>query len=235
MTALKRSRIRRKTHRLVASKHPTIGVFDDLASDPGDLRAAFILEALTNDRLTGQRLHLLPDAEIVRGPAGAGASLVMAAFLHADPAGGRFTDGRLGGWYAAFEIETAIAETLYHNDRRLRLSAGGFPNRIQVRELIVHIKTDLVDLRGLREERPDLYRDTDYSASQAFAAELRWPKSSPPENGIVFDSVRREKGTNVCIFGQSKVLLPVIQGDHLEYLWDAAGQPTVMKLTNVEM
>jgi len=235
MTRLKRSRIRRKTHRLVASKHPTVGVFDDLASDPGDLRAAFMLEALTNDRLTGQRLHLLPDAEIIRGPAGSGASLVMAAFLHADPAGGRFTDGRLGGWYAAFDLETAIAETLYHNDRRLRLSAGGFPNRMQVQELIVHIKTDLVDLRGLRDTRPDLYREMDYAASQAFPAELRWPKSSKPENGIVYDSVRRKRGTNVCIFWPSQVPLPVVQGDHLEYSWDGAGQASVMKLTNVEI
>jgi hypothetical protein len=159
----------------------------------------------------------------------------MAAFLHADPAGARFTDGRLGGWYAAFDLRTAIAETLYHNDRRLRLSAGGFPNRIQVRELIAELETDLVDLRGCRVERPELYRDTDYSASQAFAAELRWPKSSPPENGLVYDSLRQKNGTNICLFWPSKVVLPVIQGDHLEYRWDAAGQPAVMKLTNVEI
>jgi len=56
MTALRRSRIRRKTHRLIASKYPTVGIFDDLASDPGDVRAAFILEALTNDRLATQRI-----------------------------------------------------------------------------------------------------------------------------------------------------------------------------------
>jgi hypothetical protein len=60
MTALKRSRIRHKTYRLIASKYPTVGVFDDLASDPGDLRAAFILEALTNDRLSAQGINLLP-------------------------------------------------------------------------------------------------------------------------------------------------------------------------------
>jgi hypothetical protein len=101
MTALKRSRIRRKTHRLIATKYPTVGVFDDLASDPGDLRAAFILEALTNDRLAAQRINLLPDEEIIAGPVDSGASIVMAAFLHADQAGGRFTDGRLGGWYAS--------------------------------------------------------------------------------------------------------------------------------------
>jgi RES domain len=232
MTALKRSRIRRKTHRLIASKS-TVGVFDDLTSDPSDVRAAFILEALTNDRLAAQRINLLPDKEIIVGPVDSGASIVMAAFLHADEAGGRFTDGRLGGWYAAFELETAIAETIHHNARRLRLSAGGFPNRIQIRELIVTIKADLVDVRGLQKDRPELYRDADYSASQAIASEFRWPKS--PENGVVFDSVRRKSGTNVCIFWPSKVPLPVVQGDHFEYQWDASGHPTVMKLTNIEL
>ena len=88
MTAIKRARIRRKTHRLIATKYPTVGVFDDLASDPGDLRAAFILEALTNDRLAAQRINLLPDEEIIAGPVDSGASIVMAAFLHADEAGG---------------------------------------------------------------------------------------------------------------------------------------------------
>lgn len=235
MTGLKRARIRRKTHRLIASKYPTVGVFDDLTADPDDLRMAFALEALTNDRLTIERLKLLPDEEIVRGPSGSGATMVMAAFLHADPAGGRFTDSRLGGWYAAFDLVTAIAETLYHNDRRLRLSDGGFPNRIQVRELIANIDIELVDLRGLHNERPELYRDMDYSASQAFAAELRWPKTGRPEDGVVYDSVRRAEGTNVCIFRPSLVPLPITQGDHLEYRWDAAGHAAVVKLTNVEL
>ena len=119
MTQPKRGRVRHKTHRLIASRHPAIGVFDDLTADKGDLRAAFLLEALTNDRHLGLRLNLLPDSEIIPGPSG---SLVIAAFLHADAAGGRFTDGRLGGWYAGFDRDTAIAETLYHNTRRLEFS-----------------------------------------------------------------------------------------------------------------
>ncbi len=118
------ARVRHKTHRLIASRHPAIGVFDDLTADKGDLRAAFLLEALTNDRHLGLRLNLLPDSEIIPGPSG---SLVIAAFLHADAAGGRFTDGRLGGWYAGFDRDTAIAETLYHNTRRLAFSDAGVP------------------------------------------------------------------------------------------------------------
>jgi hypothetical protein len=233
MNGLAYAHIAQKTHRLIASRFPTIGVFDDLTGDVADLRAAFLLESLTNDRLTAKRLGLLPDSEIISGPSGTGASIIMAAFLHADEAGGRFTDGRLGAWYASFELETAFVETLYHNTRRLRLSSGGFPNRIQMRELITTIDCDLVDVRGQRQSRPELYRDTDYSASQIFAAGLRFRISEPPENGIVFDSMRRDNGTNVCIFWPSKIPRPVRQGGHFEYQWDARGDVRVAKLTGV--
>src|SRR3546814_16462017 len=93
-----------------------------------------------------------------------GASMVMAAFLHADPAGGRFTDHRLGAWYAAGDIATAIEETVYHQERRLRASAGGFPNRIQMRELIADLEEMFLDLRGLRSSDAELYHPNDYSA-----------------------------------------------------------------------
>lgn len=180
MNAPARTLVQQQTHRLIASRHPAIGVFDDLTSDPGDLRVAFLLDSLTNDRLTAMRLGLLPDSEIVAGPFGSGASIVMAAFLHADEAGGRFTDRRLGGWNASFELKTAIAETLYHNDRRLRLSAGGFPNRIQMRELLATVNIELIDIRGLQDERSELYKADDYTASQTFVAQLRWPQAPPP-------------------------------------------------------
>jgi hypothetical protein len=42
MTALKTALIREKTHRLIASRHPTVGVFDDITADPNDLRDAFM-------------------------------------------------------------------------------------------------------------------------------------------------------------------------------------------------
>ena len=233
MTALQYTHVNQKTHRLVASRHPTVGVFDDLTADPDDLRVAFLLESFTNDRhAAAARIALLPKNEIITG---AGASLVMAAFLQTDERGGRFTDGRLGAWYAAFDIETAIEETIYHNERRLRASAGGFPNRIQMRELAATVDTILVDLRSLQTALPDLYHPTDYTASQAFAVSLRWPPSGKPEDGIVFDSVRRAGGVNACVFWPLKVPLPVIQGDRFEYNWDTRGDVTVVKLTGMSV
>jgi len=237
MTALVRSQVRQRTHRLIASRYPTVGVFDDLTADPEELRVAFLLEAATNDRfaLLSRRLGILPDREIVSGET---ASLVMAAFLHADPAGGRFTDHQLGAWYAACDVETAITETLYHSDRRLRHSADAFPSAIQIRELIVDLDCALADIRGKQAEMPELYDpDPDnYGPSQRFAVRIRWPDDgSEPENGLIYDSVRRAGGTNVCVFRPSLLPLPVLQGDHYEYRWDAAGTATVLKITNVDI
>jgi hypothetical protein len=174
---------------------------------------------------------MLPANEIIQGP---GATIVMAAFTHADEAGGRFTDGRLGAWYAAFDVDTAIAETLHHATRRLTLSDSAFPSNMQMRELIAKIDCPLVDTRNRKADFPHLYDLSSYAASQAFATSLRWPDQGEGANGLVYDSVRQFGGTNVCIYKPSLVGLPVVQADHYEYRWDGGGKATVFKLTNVD-
>jgi hypothetical protein len=232
MTVLRRARLAENTHRLIASRYPLVGPFDDLARDKEDLAIAFLLESVSNDRLAmlSRRLALVPEDEIVQGP---GATMVMAAFLHADEAGGRFTDGRLGAWYASFDVETAIAETLHHSTRRLRCAERGFPSAIQLRELVARVDCELVDIRGEKTTRPELYHPDDYAAAQSFGIGLRWPASAPGENGIVYDSMRRTRGTNVCIYRPSRIILPVAHGDQYEYRWDSSGRATVFKVTNI--
>jgi hypothetical protein len=102
-----------------------------------------------------------------------------------------------------------------------------------MRELVAGIDCTLVDVRGQRQKRPELYDPDDYTAAQAFGVGLRWPRSGTGENGLVYDSVRRARGTNVCIYRPSLIVLPVTQADHYEYRWDAAGSVSVLKLTNV--
>ena len=232
MIAWDRARVRENTHRLVASRYPAVGAFDDLAADKEELAAAFLLESVTNDRLAmlSRRLVLLPAHEIVQGP---GATMVMASFLHADEAGGRFTDGRLGAWYASFDVETAIAETLHHSTRRLRCSERAFPSSIQMRELIAPIDCELVDIRGQTDSKAELYDLNDYAAARSFGLGLRWPASGAGENGIVYDSVRRAGGTNVGVYRPSLIILPVTQADHYEYRWDFSGRASVLRLTTV--
>lgn len=226
--------IRKKIHRLISSNYPTIGIFDDLTEDLEELRTGFILEAMTNDRLLllQSRINLIPDNEIAIGST---ASIVMAAFLHADEKGGRFNSGKLGAWYGSLEIETAISETFYHSDRRLRLSEGAFPSRIRLRELIANVDQTLIDIQNRQTDFPKLYQlDPDrYQVSQEWADEFRWPKDAekPAENGIVYNSVRKKNGINVCMFWPTRIKLPVNQGDHYEYNWNKYGNSRILKLT----
>lgn len=219
----------RRTHRLIASRYPTIGVFDDLV-DPADAEAAMRLESLTNDRLTGAlgRLAAIPEADRAHGEPGA--SLAMAAFLHPSPGGGRFNRDDLGAWYAACDPATAIAETLYHHTRRLRASASGFPSSIQMRELISSPIADLHDLRGLQAARTDLYdpEPARYAPSQALGEDLR----NAGADGILFDSVRRAGGENIVLY-KPRLAVPVLQGHHYDYCWNAAGEALVHRLTSV--
>jgi RES domain-containing protein len=218
---------RARTHRLIASRWPTIGVFDTVASAE-DLEAALLLESLTNDRVneTLARLGQLDRSEwVVDQP---GATLVMAAFCHPAPGGGRFNTDAVGAWYCASEIETAIAETVYHHTKRLAHSAGGFRHVIQMRELISNVAATLSDLRGLRAHRSELYDSDSYAASQPFGEALRHAGA----NGIVYESVRRPGGTNLVVYRPS-LLPPVLQGDHFDYRWTGNPAPTIARLTSL--
>jgi RES domain-containing protein len=221
------ARLRARTYRLIASRWPAIGVFDRVAS-ADDLEAALLLEALTDDRVneTLARLGQLDRSEWVAGQPGA--TFIMAAFCHPAPGGGRFNGEMLGAWYCASEIETAIAETVYHHTRRLAHSASGFHHVIQMRELISDIDAEFCDARSLRERRPELYDSASYAASQPFGEALRRAGA----NGIVYQSVRRPSGTSLVVYRPS-LLPPVLEGDHFDYRWAGSPAPAVVKLTDI--
>jgi RES domain-containing protein len=205
-----------------------VGIFDAVAT-VDQARAAFVLESWTNDRmeLPARRLLAMPENDIVVGP---GAHYAMAAFLHADAQGGRFNGPELGAWYASFDIDTAISETVHHNRRRLATSATGFRMTVQMRELVINLDADFHDLRGLRSSRPELYHPENYTDSQQFGEALRGADA----NGICFESVRRDDGTNIVVY-RPRLVVGALQGDHYQYDWTGSADPTVTKLTNVPL
>jgi hypothetical protein len=111
------------------------------------------------------------------------------------------------------------------------------PSAIQLRELIATPDAEFCDIRSEQATRPELYGPdpADYPSSQAFAADLRWPNGGQAENGLIYDSVRHDRGTNLCLFWPSLIPLPVVQGDHYEYRWDARGRVSVLRLSNVSL
>jgi hypothetical protein len=220
-------RLRGRTHRLVPSRFPPIGVFDHVAS-PADAVAAMALESLTNDRIriAIERSAALPDDDWVVGVPGA--TLVMAAFLHAAPEGGRFNGPKLGAWYAARDLQTAMRETIHHHTRRLAASDMGFFATITMRELLCTIDARLLDLRHRQAEFPALYDPDDYTASQPFGEALR----ARGDIGIVWTSVRHRAGECVVIY-RPRTLLPVIQGCHIEYRWHGSPDPEILRLESL--
>ena len=204
-----------KSFRLVASRFPPVGLFDRVARAE-DLDFVFAAEALTNDRLRDEAgdLRLVPAAERISGP---GTTPVMAAFTHLNPEGSRFSDGTFGVYYAAREMETAIAERAHHAARflaRTREPAGEF----DMRTYVARIDAELVDLRGYgRRRKNDLLAPDDYTASQPFARARR----DAGAGGIVYDSVRRAGGQCAAIF-RPKLVRDCTQGAHICLVWDGA-------------
>ncbi len=211
------------TWRLVASRFPPIGAFDTVAT-AADLAAVMALEGWTNDRLVAERLARLPRTEWVFGVANA--SIAMAAFLHAAPSGSRFNGPDLGAWYCGAARNTAIAEIAHHL-RREAVARGQVEGRRVFRcytaRLLGH---DYVDLRGQRESRPDLYRPTDYGASQEFGESTRASNLS----GIVYESLRHVGGTNAVAYRPSQITT-ITQGDHLDVVVPVTGKIIVRNLS----
>lgn len=201
-------------YRIIPSRFPPIQLFERVA-DPGDLDAVFAVESLTNARLRDEvgELSLVPPHERVTGP---GASWIMAPFTHVSSPGGRFSTPYFGAYYAARDIVTAIAETVYHRQRFLAATREA-PTEVDMRVLQAQLRSDLHDLRGQRETRRDLYDPGDYGASQRFATGLRGQGS----HGVVYDSVRHAEGQCAAIY-TPRALSKCRQGAHLTYVWDGA-------------
>jgi hypothetical protein len=200
--------------RLVASRFPAVGLFDAVA-DPADLDVVFAIEALGNPRLRQEAgaISLVPAQHRISGP---GTTPIMSAFTHLNPDGSRFSDGTWGVYYAANDLETAVAEVGHHRARFLARTAEP-AIEIDLRCYRVAVRARLLDLRG-RRAQPELLDPHGYAASQAFARTQR----DAGEAGIVHDSVRRSAGQCVALFTPKATVPPAQQAEHVTLCWDGA-------------
>ncbi|MGV3491096.1 MAG: RES family NAD+ phosphorylase [Devosia sp.] len=217
-----RSRVPNPTHRLIPSRFPPIGLFDTVAR-ADDLEAVMELAGWTNDRLVKERVARLPRDEWVFGRPNS--SIVMAAFLHAAPRGGRFNGPDLGAWYAAAEVRTAIAEVGHHLRREALARGLGGITRV-FRAYSARLAGAFVDVRGRATE---LHSATDYGPGQAFGEMQR----VAGEDGVVYDSVRYRGGVNACAYRPSKVL-EVVQAEHFEIAVEAEGRRIEARVLSAE-
>jgi hypothetical protein len=144
----------------------------------------FELEGWTNDRISAELgvLHTIPRDEWITGRPMA--AVVMAAFCHPRPNGGRFNDPSRGVWYAGFALRTAHAEVIYHRTRELEDIGGWFDTFVQMAAYLTDFDAPFHDLRARRFSR--FLNPDSYAASQRLGSRLRDQGS----NGIVYPSVR---------------------------------------------
>jgi hypothetical protein len=209
--------------RLIPSRFPPVSLFETVASAE-DLPAVMELAGWTNDRLVPERLARLPKEDWVHGRPNA--SVVMAAFMHASPTGARFNGPELGAWYAAADLRTAAAEVGHHL-RREAVAARKRELRRTYRSYSARLAGDYLDIRALREARPDLHASDSYAASQRFGEAVR----AGGGDGILYSSVRLAGGENVAAY-RPRNILDVTQADHFEIVVQAdARRMRVERLT----
>ena len=198
-----------EAHRIVPSRYPPVQLFERLSDDPAEWEILAEIESLTNPRIRDEigEIRLVPPEERVSGP---GASWVMAPFTHVNPRGSRC----YGVYYAARELPTAIAETVFHMGR-FYAATGDPPHAEDMRVLTGRIGTSFHDIRGGHPSWTPLLDPDSYVASRDLGRRLRAAGS----NGIVYPSARWSGGQCIGAFRPNAVGLP-IQGRHLQYHWD---------------
>jgi hypothetical protein len=211
----------RPAYRLVPSRFPPVGLFDRVAR-PEDLDAVYAIEALTNDRVREEagNLSLVPPQERISGP---GTTPIMAAFTHLNPEGSRFSDGTFGVWYCARELDTALAEVRFHQERFLRRTAEG-PIRLEMRLYLVDLDARLLDVRT----REELHRPDDYVSSQRVGKAAR----GAGRDGVLYRSVRHPGGTCAAVF-RPRVLMRCRQSRHYALHYDGARIVAVTEMKGV--
>jgi hypothetical protein len=200
--------------RIVASRYPPIALFDRLTADTAVWDALIALEQITNPRVRDEigDIALVAPYDRVSGP---GASYVMASFTHLNPKGSRFSDGSYGVYYAASEIETAVAETVFHFEEFAR-DSGDPPRMEDMRVLVGSVAAEFEDVDRLAEPRRTQVLDpSSYAVPRAYARELR----DAGGNGVVWPSTRRPMGECVGAFRPRAMGLPW-QERHLKYRWN---------------
>lgn len=208
------------SYRMVNSKFPPITLFDDVM-DAEDFETAYALQALTNPRIMNELgdLTLIPAKEIPFGITGV--NYATAPFTHVNQDGSRFSDGSFGILYLAGTVETAIAETRYHQERYFLNIEGLNYDTVDMRCLKVRFSAELIDAVAI----DDIHAPDDYSTSRILGSQVKKSK----EAGIQYRSVRNEGTLCWCLMSPSFVK-DIIQTKHFEFIFDGKSISKIREL-----
>lgn len=190
-------------------RHPEAEIWKRLTETP-DLDALLVLLQHTEPGAFTAlgRIDRLEGWQIMHGD---GAGWAMPAYTLGGP--GRFNTERFGCFYAAEHLETAVAETAYHQARLLREARFG-PRELRMRALRAEVEGTMLSLLGLSPEHP-VYDPEHYHASRAIGVEAH----RTGVDGILYTSVRRPRFACLALFQPSRIVR-CTSAEALAYLWD---------------
>jgi RES domain-containing protein len=217
------------TVRLIPSRFADAedSVLAPLADSDAVLRDLFDLDNATNDRLRGESGQLpgIGMDELVFGVPNF--RMINAAYTYARPEGSRFNDGERGAWYCAFELDTAMAEVVFHKTVEYQ-EIGRFDDSVSYHALLADFTAAFHDVRGgAHSANPwnNCLAPASYIASQRLAAQLLDAGSM----GIIYPSVRHRAGTNLACF-RPALVGNVRKGQAYRLTWEGSPQPLVEPL-----
>jgi RES domain len=151
--------------------------------------------------------------------------VINAAYCYPHPLGARFSGPDRGAWYAGRELETSIAEVVFHKTVELA-ETDYWELSVVYQDFMADFHGAFNDLRGPRTRRAGACLDpSSYVASQLLAQELLDAGSL----GVVYPSVRREGGEAVACF-RPAVVNHVRRGRRVRLTWKGRRSPTVRLL-----
>jgi hypothetical protein len=214
-------------YRLIPSKYPPKSLFDDVANHE-EFEILFAIQELTNPRIRNEvgNLNRVPAHERPYGIRGC--NYALGPFVHLNPAGSRFSSGDFGVYYAAEDVQTAIAETRHHQQNYFSGIVGLKYDRLTMRCLKTQFTASLRDIRGEYFKEHECYNKDNYSVSQQLGAFLK----NNNDAGLTYNSVRLAAKTCYALFSPS-VIKDIIQTTHYEYIWD--GEKIVVALETTEV
>jgi RES domain-containing protein len=215
------------TVRLIPSRYsiPDESVLTRLARDDATLAVIFDLDNATNDRLAAQA-NLLPGIGIDELLFGVPHyRIINAAFCHAHPLGSRFNGPDRGAWYAGFNIDTSLAEVIFHKTVALA-EVDWFYDDMSYDAYHADLASEFHDLRD-QPQHADCLSPDSYVASQALADRLLNTGSA----GIIYPSVRHPGGTCIACF-RPAIVAHVRKVQRQRLVWSGSQSPEVTVETN---
>lgn len=214
------------TYRLLPSRFADQedSVLGPLAENADHLADLFTLDNATNQRLRAERGGLagIGIDELVFGVPNF--RIVNAAFTYPRPEGSRFNSGQRGAWYCAFDVQTALAEIVFHKTVEYA-EIDFFQDSVSYQALLADFSGEFHDLRDAA-DFADCLSPSSYVASQDLAQRLLDEGSM----GVVYPSARRSQGTNLACF-RPALVGNVRRAQAYRLTWSGAPNPAIEQVS----